>query len=105
MKIRVAVVQSLSGSGADENRNAIDSLSWLRPRRRETRQTRLFPKGYAGQSIHPTTMMPSGPPAKATAEFGLHVIASHAVPYGAAHAVELSQNGTRVLAGAASGLM
>ena len=50
-------------------------------------------------------MMPYGPPAKATAEFGLHVIASHAVPYGAAHAVELSQNGTRVLAGAAFGLM
>ena len=30
MKIRVAAVQPLSGSGVDENRNATESLNWLR---------------------------------------------------------------------------
>ena len=31
MKIRVAVVQSLSGSGADENRNAIELVELASP--------------------------------------------------------------------------
>src|ERR1700738_139982 len=82
MKIRLAAVQSLSGSGADENRNAIDSLSCLRCAAENRANLVCFPKDTPVQSILPTTMMPSGPPAKATAEFGLHVIASHAVPYG-----------------------
>ena len=90
MKIRVAAVQPLSGSGADENRNATDSLNWLRRAAENRANLVVFPEGYPGP-INPSNNYDAlGPLAKAAAEFGLHVVASRAVPYGAGHAVELS---------------
>ena len=90
MKIRVAAVQPLSGSGADENRNATESLNWLRRAAENRADLVVFPEGYPGP-INPSNNYDAlGPLAKAAAEFGLHVIASRAVPSGAGHAVELS---------------
>ena len=90
MKIRVAAVQPLSGSGADEDRNATDSLNWLRRAAENHANLVVFPEGYPGP-INPSNNYDAlGPLAKAAAEFGLHVIASRAVPFGAGHAVELS---------------
>jgi predicted amidohydrolase len=90
MKIRVEAVQPLSGSGADENRNPTDSLNWLRRAAENRANLLVFPEGYPGP-INPSNNYDAlGPLAKAAAEFGLHVVASRAVPYGAGHAVELS---------------
>ena len=90
MKIRVAAVQPLSGSGADEDRNATNSLNWLRRAAENHANLVVFPEGYPGP-INPSNNYDAlGPLAKAAAEFGLHVIASRAVPFGAGHAVELS---------------
>ena len=90
MKIRVAAVQPLSGSGADENRNATNSLNWLRRAAENRANLVVFPEGYPGP-INPSNNYDAlGPLAKAAAEFGLHVVASRAVPCGAGHAVELS---------------
>ena len=90
MKIRVAAVQPLSGSGADENRNATRSLIWLRRAAEDRADLVVFPEGYPGP-INPSNNYDAlGPLAEAAAEFGLHVIASRAVPFGAGHAVELS---------------
>jgi deaminated glutathione amidase len=90
MKIRVAAVQPLSGSGVDENRNATESLNWLRRAAENRADLVVFPEGYPGP-INPSNNYDAlGPLAKAAADFGLHVIASRAVPSGAGHAVELS---------------
>ena len=90
MKIRVAAVQPLSGSGAQENRNAAESLIWLRRAAEDHADLVVFPEGYPGP-INPSNNYDAlGPLAEAAAEFGLHVIASRAVPLGAGHAVELS---------------
>lgn len=90
MKIRVAAVQPLSGSGVDENRNATELLNWLRRAAENRADLVVFPEGYPGP-INPSNNYDAlGPLAKAAADFGLHVIASRAVPSGAGHAVELS---------------
>ena len=90
MKIRVAAVQPFSGSGVDENRNATELLNWLRRAAENRADLVVFPEGYPGP-INPSNNYDAlGPLAKAAADFGLHVIASRAVPSGAGHAVELS---------------
>jgi len=82
MKIRVAAVQPLSGSGAQENRNATESLIWLRRAAEDHADLVVFPEGYPGP-INPSNSYDAlGPLAEAAAEFGLHVIASRAVPLG-----------------------
>jgi 5-aminopentanamidase len=89
MKIRVAAVQPLCGSGPDENKNASESLNWLRRAAENRADLVVFPEGYPGP-INPSNNYDAfSPLAKAAAEFGLHVIASRAVPSGAGHAVEL----------------
>jgi 5-aminopentanamidase len=90
MKVRLAAVQPASGSGADEIRNATESLTWLRRAAENDAQLVVFPEGYPGP-INPSNQYDALKPlAKAAAEFGLHVIASRAVPSGTGHAVELS---------------
>jgi 5-aminopentanamidase len=89
MKIRVAAVQPLSGSGPNENKNASESLNWLRRAAENRADLVVFPEGYPGP-INPSNNYDAfSPLAKAAAEFRLHVIASRAVPSGAGHAVEL----------------
>jgi predicted amidohydrolase len=90
MKIRVAAVQPLSGSAADENRNATESLNGRRRAAENRADLMVFPEGYLGPINSSNSFDALGPLAKAAAEFGLHVIASRAVPSGPGHAVELS---------------
>jgi 5-aminopentanamidase len=90
MKVRLAAVQPASGSGVDEGRNATESLNWLRRAAEKHAQLVVFPEGYPGP-INPSNQYDALKPlAKAAAEFGLHVIASRAVPSGIGHAVELN---------------
>jgi predicted amidohydrolase len=90
MKIRLAAVQPVSGSGANEGRNATESLVWLRRAAEKRADLVVFPEGYPGP-INPSNDYDAlGPLAEAAVEFGLHIVASRAVPFGAGHAVELS---------------
>jgi predicted amidohydrolase len=90
MKVRLAAIQPLSGSGADENRNATESLIWLRRAADDHADLVAFPEGYPGP-INPSNNYDALEPlTNAAAEFGLHVIASRAVPFGAGYAVELN---------------
>jgi len=90
MKIRIAAVQPFSGSGADERRNATESLQWLSRAAGEGADLVLFPEGYPGP-INPANDYEAFIPlAERAAEFGVHVIASRAVPFGIGHAVELN---------------
>src|SRR5579883_5739 len=90
MKVRVAAVQPRSGSGADECRNAVESLIWLRRAADNGANLVVFPEGYPGP-INPANSYDAfGPLTETAAAFGVHVIASRAVPHGIGHAVELS---------------
>ena len=65
-------------------------MNWLRRAAENRADLVVFPEGYPGP-INPSNNYDAlGPLAKAAADFGLHVIASRAVPSGAGHAVELS---------------
>jgi 5-aminopentanamidase len=90
MKIRIAAVQPRSGSGADEKRNAADSLMWLERAADSSAELVIFPEGYPGPVNPANDYDALGPLAKRAADLRLHVIASRAVPFGNGHAVELN---------------
>lgn len=90
MKIRVAAVQPLSGSGATESKNATNSLQWIRRAAENSADLVVFPEGYPGP-INPSNSYDAfSPLVKAAAEFRVHVVASRAVPLGRGHGIELS---------------
>src|SRR5262245_23503166 len=90
MKIRVAAVQPLSGSGATESKNPTDSLQWVGRAAENSADLVVFPEGYPGP-INPSNSYDAfSPLVKAAAEFGVHVIASRSVPLGSGYGIELS---------------
>jgi predicted amidohydrolase len=90
MKVRLAAVQPASACGAEEIRNATESLTWLRRAAENNAQLVVFPEGYPGP-INPSNEYDALKSlANAAAEFRLHVIASRAVPSGTGHAIELN---------------
>src|SRR5262249_2503522 len=90
MKIRVAAVQPLSGSGVTERKKATDSLQWIRHAAENSADLVVFPEGYPGP-INPSNSCDAfSPLIKAAAEFRVHVVASRAVPLGSGYGIELS---------------
>lgn len=82
MQIRLAAVQPRSGSGPDEERNAVEALAWLDRSAAAGADLVVFPEGYPGPTNPANDYDAFGPLAERAAARGLHVLASRIEPVG-----------------------